>query len=107
MLNASVTSASMILPNIQVGKNLENVANISLNGAAPASGLVITVSSNDPSRLLLSNTPNGAGSSSIFVQVQGNRSTSLDFYVQGLAASGNVFYTAAAAVSAATRGQSV
>src|SRR6185437_3226993 len=39
----------------------------------------------------------GVGEASIFVQVQGNRSTSLDFYVHGLAASGNVFYTAAAA----------
>src|SRR5207302_11028576 len=63
-------------PAISVGKNLKGVTdNVTLTGSAPSgdcvingvhrNGLCVVVTSNDPSRLLLSTAPDVAGSASI------------------------------------------
>src|SRR5262249_17037070 len=95
-LTAGVTSAGLIPANVAVGNKLETAANILLNGVAPPGGLVITLSSSDTNKLRFSNTANAPGTDSITVPVQGNQSTSLDFFVQGLGSSGTVTYTATA-----------
>jgi len=96
-LTASIATATLIPPSLTVGKNLEVSANVALNGAAPVGGLVITVASNDTSKLLFSNTATGAGLGTINVKVQGGGSVSLDFFAYGLASSGSASYTVSAA----------
>ena len=92
---AFIAGAGILPCNTTVGKFLEEVCNITLNGTA--TGLLnVTLTSNDASKLLLSNTPDGAGLPSITVQVAPNHSVSSDFYVFGLAGSGTVTYTATA-----------
>ena len=90
------TSAVGVDPaNITIGQNLEAAATVSINGPVPPNGLKITITSNDPSRLLLSALPSGAGSASIVVNLQrGIREP--DFFLQSLAKSGTVAYTATA-----------
>ena len=96
VLTASVNSAGLVPANATVGLNLETTANVILNGAAPSGGLVVAVTSNDAGKLLLSTTPDGAGSASISLTVPAGLSHTQDFYVQGLAGSGTVTYTASA-----------
>src|SRR5205814_1314506 len=69
---------------------------VNLDTEAPSGGLLITLTSDDPSRLLLSPGPDAAGSASISVKVGAQRRVSSEFYVQGLANSGAVTYTASA-----------
>jgi hypothetical protein len=95
-LTAAVISAGLVPASVAVGNQLETTANIALNGAAPPEGLIIVLTSSDPAKLQLSNNAGDAGSASITVQVQGNHSTSLDFFVQGKAIGGTVTYTATA-----------
>ena len=61
---------------------------------APAGGLAITLRSNDPGRLLLSTTPEGAGSESISLRVREGLRASPDFWIYGLGKSGTATYTA-------------
>ena len=100
--NASVTvsvnpaSLSIEQASVVIGQNLETDARVVLAGAAPGGGLTVNITSNDPSRLLLSADPTPAGAASIqFVIPGGNRTTPM-FYVQALAGSGNASYTASA-----------
>jgi len=89
--------AITVLPtNATVGQNLETTARINLSGVAPPAGLTFTVVSSDPTKMLLSAAAGAAGSASINVQVQGGRSFSQTFYVQGRASTGTVSYTATA-----------
>ncbi|MDX2153758.1 MAG: PKD domain-containing protein [Bryobacteraceae bacterium] len=76
-----------------VGKDLQTDAQVVLTGVAPG-GASINVTSNDPSKLLLSNTPTGAGLSTITVTIGAGFSRSPAFYLQALAANGTVTYTA-------------
>jgi trimeric autotransporter adhesin len=88
----TVNPPTLVPSNVTVGKNLETTANVT--GAT--SGLQITVTSNNPSLLLFSTTPTGAGSASIMVTVPVGQNASPDFYVYGLGTSGSVTYTATA-----------
>ena len=74
----------------------EAPANIALTEKAPSEGLRITLTSDSPTRLLLSQTPDGPGSPSITVIVRPGLSHSPDFYVYGLSKTGSTTYTARA-----------
>ena len=94
---AFIAGAGIIPCNTTVGNNLEAACNITLNGTAPGPGVLnVTLTSGDPTKLLLSNTPDGAGQSQITVTVAPNHSVSSTFYVFGLASSGAPTYSASA-----------
>ncbi len=93
----TLSAAGLVLTNVAVGQNLEAEAVVKLDVEAPSSGLLITLTSGDPSRVLLSPAPDAIGSASISVRVTGGRRVSPEFYVQGLTDSGVVTYTASAA----------
>jgi len=75
---------------------LQAEATVAMYTAAPAGGVVITLTSSDPSRVLLSTIPNAAGLPSITVTASPGFVVSPAFYVQGLANSGIITYTASA-----------
>jgi trimeric autotransporter adhesin len=90
VLTVSITPAVIIPLSVTVGQGLEKNANIQLNGVAPTGGLVVTLTSNDPSKVLFSRDGTLAGSTSINVQIQEGHNQSPDFFVYGLASSGTV-----------------
>jgi hypothetical protein len=79
-----------------VGKDLQTTTNGSLAAAAPIGNLQVTITSSDDTKVLLSKTPNGAGSKSITVEVGAGSSSIPTFYVQGLRDGGTVALTAKA-----------
>jgi hypothetical protein len=89
---------------VTIGQNLETETVVNLDADAPSGGLLITLTSDDPGRLLLSPAPDAVGSASISVKVGAGRRASSEFYVQGLANSGVVTYTANADGSAKATG---
>jgi hypothetical protein len=98
ILAGSMTAqAKGLLPaNVTVGANLETAASVRLDEAAPAGGLQITLTSNNPSQVRLSTKANEAGSASVTVMVHEGFRLSPEFYIQGLANSGSVSYAASA-----------
>jgi hypothetical protein len=100
---AFIAGAGILPCNATVGKSMEAPCNITLNGTA-ANLLNVTVTSNDPSKLLLSATPDGAGQASITVVVAPNHSISSTFYVYGLDSNGSPTYTATATGFGSTTG---
>ena len=90
------SSATLVPANVSVGKNLQRSAVITLSEQAPETGLEITLTSEDPERLLLSATPETAGSASLRLSVKPHFRASPEFWVQGLADSGSVQYTVSA-----------
>jgi hypothetical protein len=91
----AVSPAGLVPVSVTVGKNLETNARIVLNGVA-SSTVQINLTSNNPSQLLLSTTPTGAGSASIVVTLPAGSDRTQDFYVYGLGGSGTATYTASA-----------
>jgi hypothetical protein len=85
----------MMTSNVTVGYKLQTTGQVTLQGVAP-SALTVTLVSNDPSKVLLSKTPNGAGTASITLNVPAGFSATPDFYIQGMASSGMATYTASA-----------
>jgi hypothetical protein len=92
VVTAFVAGAGLTPCNTTVGKSLEALCNITLNGTA-AGVLNITLTSNS-TNLQLSNTPTGVGQNQITVTVQPGHSLSSDFYVYGLTNTGTATYTA-------------
>jgi hypothetical protein len=82
----------LAVPDVTVGRNLQMSASVKLPEAAPQSGVSLTVTSDDPTRLLLSKAPDQAGSASITLTVNLGFVYSPDFWVQGLADNGTVTY---------------
>jgi hypothetical protein len=74
---------------LSVGYNLVSVNSIAL-ASRVSSPLAITLTSSDPSRLLLGSSLNSSGVASLMVTVAANQSTSQQFYLIGLASSGTV-----------------
>ena len=105
-VTATVTGQTPLMPaNVTVGKGLEAPATVSINGTAPAGGLVVTLTSNDTSKLLLSPNATSSGNANIQVTIpQGSSSAS--FFVYGVANSGTASYTAPQMDSAALRERS-
>ena len=87
-------SPQLKLSDVTVGQNLQAEAIISMDGPAPREGLQVTLTSSDPSRLLLADTAEGAGKESIAVKLTPANDPKI--YVHGLAKSGTVTYTATA-----------
>ena len=82
---------------LTVGRNLQAPAQLALGSPAPAGNLPVTITSADPSKVLLSKTAAGAGSASIsFIVTAGSTSTP-QFYVQSLDETGTVAVNASAA----------
>jgi hypothetical protein len=93
---AAFATGRIALPNLTVGRNLQTIAAITLDDAAPPEGLAVKLTSSDPKRLLLSTSAEKAGAASITMTVRAGSRSSMEFFVQGLAATGTVSYTASA-----------
>jgi hypothetical protein len=93
----SVTPAGLVAPTgVIVGNLLETTAQIALNGVAPGGGLLVTLTTADASKLLLSSTGTDAGSASITLTVQAGQSHTQQFFVYGIGSSGTATFTASA-----------
>ncbi len=95
-LTVTVQQTQILPSNATVGQGLETTARVVLQGAAPQD-LPVTITSNDPSKLLLSSDPAAAGQASITLKINAGGSQTPPFYVYGLASSGSVTYSASAA----------
>jgi hypothetical protein len=93
---AVLAAPGIVAPNVTVGRNLQTSVSVRLPQAAADSGVQITVTSDDPSRLVLSAAPDKAGSATIALTVQPQSIVSPEFYIQGMADSGAVTYTVSA-----------
>ena len=81
---------------VSVGRNLQAYTNLRLSEQAPEKGLDITITSDDPSKVLFAVTPDKVGTPSITVKMRAQYMETPDFYVQALADSGDGTYTASA-----------
>ncbi len=79
-----------------IGKDLQTSLSGTLSLAAPAGGVDVTLTSQDPTKVLLSTNATGAGSASIVRFVGAGSRSVPTFYVQALDASGTVEVTASA-----------
>ena len=84
-----------ITDQVMVGQNLQIGANVGLGEAAGAAGVQITLTSDDPTQLLLSKSATAVGAKSIVVTVAHN-GVGGQFYLQALGKTGTVTYTAVA-----------
>jgi hypothetical protein len=101
VLGVTVTNQVMSCTSVTVGQNLENLATCSLSGAAQ-SDTSVTLTSNDPTKLLLSTDPTAAGSALITRTIRAEGSTTTPFYVYGLGNSGTVTFSASGGGFSAT-----
>lgn len=78
-----------------IGENLEIGGALALGETAPAGGLTVTLTSADPSRLLISASQTGPGEKSVQIKIppEGFNAT---YFLQALGSSGEVEYTATA-----------
>ena len=84
----------------QLGYHLQDPASLLLGAVAPSGGLQVTITSNNPSQLLVSGDPTAAGSDHITVNVPAG-SRNANFYLYGLASSGSPGFTLTASGYAA------
>jgi hypothetical protein len=95
-LSASVsTPAIAITDSVSIGKFLQEQANLALGAPAPAGGLHVTLTSSNSSLLVISQSPTTAGSVSTVVNLAAGQATGT-YYLQALASTGTVTYTASA-----------
>lgn len=98
---SATISAKVELPGIGVageviiGKDLQIGSRIILGQPAPLEGLDVTLTSEDPKRLLLSASPDKLGAQTVTVRIPGGRALG-QMYLQALASEGTVRYTASA-----------
>ena len=81
---------------VTVGRNLQMYTNIRLTEHAPETGLMVTITSDDPSRLLLSALPDKPGTKAITIKVNANYFETPDFMAQAFSDNGSVTYTISA-----------
>jgi hypothetical protein len=79
-----------------IGSNLQTAATVALSEPAPEGGMKLTLTSADPSRLLLSRTPDLAGAPVLTINVREKLRESPEFWLHALAGNGEVTYTASA-----------
>jgi hypothetical protein len=96
LVPASMLATGLAPANITVGQHLEVEATVALSEPAPADGLQVTLTSDDPALVLLSSSPDNKGTASLQVTVLPGRRNSSEFYVQGLGRTGTTTYTARA-----------
>ena len=95
----SVTSG-MTAENLTIGKNLQTSTRINLDSPVPGDPqdpnafVFITITSNDPSKVIFSNLEGKQGSGSIQLKVPAGFNRTPPFYVQALASAGSVTYSA-------------
>src|SRR5271165_3497948 len=80
---------------INVGKDLQTSGVVLLGEASPAGGLDVTLTSDDPKKLVLSASQNQLGSRSITLHIPAGE-LKAPFYIQGLVDSGDVSYAGSA-----------
>jgi hypothetical protein len=93
--NVATQSFSLACDGVAIGQNLEASCTVGISPAAPAGGVLVTLTSNNPSLVLLSATSTAAGSPSIMITIPAG-STSATYYAQALSASGTATHTASA-----------
>ena len=85
------------LPGVTVGRNLETSVSLRVPQANPQAALNITVSSDDPSRLLLSDGPEKGGSAKISITIPPNKfQAAPELWLHALAGNGSATYTVSA-----------
>jgi hypothetical protein len=82
---ATVSAPAITLGDFTIGQNLQVTANASLGQAAPAGGVVVTITSLS-AQLLLSTNPAAEGTASIQATVNAGLSAVPTFYIQALGA---------------------
>jgi hypothetical protein len=97
-LAVTVTTAPPInfAADLLIGYNLQTNSGGTLGAPAPAGNLIITLTSADPSRVLLSTSATSAGSASIQMQVNAGSRGIPGFFVQALSDSGSILVTGTA-----------
>ena len=96
-LTATILQSGLIVPTgLTLGQNLQSATSISLNGVVGSGGVLLTITSNDSSRLKFSTAPDTAGSGSITINLPQGAHGTPDFYVQGFGNNGTVGFTAQA-----------
>ncbi|WNG56389.1 hypothetical protein F0U59_17670 [Archangium gephyra] len=95
-ITATVTAPNLSLSNYTLGKDLQFQTYASLGDAMPTGGGTLTVSVADPTKALLSTSPTAVGTGSLTFTLAAGATRTPDFYVQALAGSGTVQYTATA-----------
>jgi hypothetical protein len=90
------TPPPILIDDANVGKNLQVTWGGYLGADAPAGNLQLTITSADPSRVLLSTNAATVGSASITLQVNAGSRNIPTFYIQALAGSGTVQIIASA-----------
>ncbi len=94
-LTATVQQPSFaIVDNVVIGQNLETKATLTAGLPAPANGLIVTISSNNPN-LLISSSPTAAGMQSIQITIPANAKTAT-YYLQSVASAGTAGYSVSA-----------
>lgn len=100
-VEGAALTAAVIIPGIAVtnelaiGKNLQVGGVVGLGDPAPEGGAAITLTSDDPTRLLLSPSETDVGSKSLVITIPAG-GFNARFYLQSLADTGRVTYTATA-----------
>jgi hypothetical protein len=95
-LTATVkTPGIAVATDMAIGENLQAGAALSLGEPAPEGGVTVTLTSQDPEKLLLSTSPKEKGAASIKVKMAPG-SVTTTYYLQALARTGSVMHTASA-----------
>jgi hypothetical protein len=87
---------SLKVASVSIGKDLQTSSTVALGEPAPAGDLQLTLTSSDPSRLVLATVPDAPGAASLTLTVKARFRKSPEFWMQALADSGEVTFTAAA-----------
>ncbi len=96
-INANVTASGINFVNENIGRDLQTLATPTLQAPAPTGGVTITVTSNDPARLLLATSVAGVGQPSVTVTVNaGATQPSQQVYMHALDSGGTATATASA-----------
>jgi hypothetical protein len=91
-----VPGALINLSDQTIGKDLQTTSSGTLGAPAPAGNLQVTITSGDPTRVLLSTSATAVGSASIVQTVPAGSTSVPSFFVQSLAGVGTVQLTASA-----------
>jgi len=92
----TMMAAGIVAPKVTVGRGLEASTRIRLPQANPEAEFKLTVTSDDPARLLLATGADRAGAAQITLTLQPNVALSPEFWLQALADGGNATYTVSA-----------
>jgi hypothetical protein len=96
-VTATILQSGLIVPTgLTVGQNLQATTSISLTGVVGSGGVLLTITSDDPSRLKFSAAPDTAGSGTLTINLPKDAHGTPDFYVQSFGSSGTVGFTAQA-----------